>query len=241
MIRHQDNKIIFNEQVSFELPEWMHLDPHPETHPSDNELHLVAPDKGYKLVIALLTVDKTAKEFTEEIYEEYDSVQVLEQLYGMESASGIKGWATRFTCNGDLVEEVTLDLPGDPHTLFNMHYWKPLQSTDDGPFDRAIHEILKSVRMLQDNLSQPSENLKQPTTNVNKRRRGRQPDPIAYSKTYYYPNAIVTVRFPDISDEENERRMKRVKETAAEVIKEKIRIDRERERKEREAQEKQQE
>lgn len=65
----------------------------------------------------------------------------------------------------------------------------------------------------------------------------RQPDPIAYTKTYTYPNAIIRVHFPDISDEENERRMKRVKATAAELIKEKIKLDRERERKRKELQE----
>lgn len=70
MIRHQDNKIIFNEQVSFELPKGMQIDSHSETCPSENEIHLIVPNRGYKLVIALLTTDKPAKEFTEEIYEE---------------------------------------------------------------------------------------------------------------------------------------------------------------------------
>ena len=63
-------------------------------------------------------------------------------------------------------------------------------------------------------------------------RRGRQPDPIACTKTYYYPNGTSTVLFPDISDEENERRMNLIKQATIEVLKEKYRIERERKRKE---------
>ena len=39
-------------------------------------------------------------------------------------------------------------------------------------------------------------------------------------KTLVYPNMIVRVHFPDISDEENERRMQRIRIAAMEVLKE---------------------
>jgi hypothetical protein len=39
-------------------------------------------------------------------------------------------------------------------------------------------------------------------------------------QTFIYPNAIVRVHFPDISDEENERRMKKIYKSAAELLKE---------------------
>ena len=39
-------------------------------------------------------------------------------------------------------------------------------------------------------------------------------------RTYTYPNAIVRVHFPDITAEENERRMKLLYKAAAELLKE---------------------
>lgn len=70
--------------------------------------------------------------------------------------------------------------------------------------------------------------------NKNIHQRGCQPDPIACTQTFHSPGCTVHVHFPDISDEENERRMKLIKKSAAELIKEKIKLDRERERKHKE-------
>lgn len=39
-------------------------------------------------------------------------------------------------------------------------------------------------------------------------------------KTFTYPNAIVRVHFPDLSDEENNKRMKKIHKAAMELLKE---------------------
>ena len=39
-------------------------------------------------------------------------------------------------------------------------------------------------------------------------------------KVYTYPNAIVRVHFPDLTEEENKRRMKLLYQAAVEVLKE---------------------
>lgn len=39
-------------------------------------------------------------------------------------------------------------------------------------------------------------------------------------RTFTYPNAIVRVHFPDLTEEENKRRMKRLYQAAVEVLKE---------------------
>lgn len=39
-------------------------------------------------------------------------------------------------------------------------------------------------------------------------------------RVFEYPNAIVRVYIPDISDEENERRMERVRKAAADLLRE---------------------
>ncbi len=59
-------------------------------------------------------------------------------------------------------------------------------------------------------------------------------DKIAYSKTFHFPSGTVHVHFPDITEEENERRMEILKKATVELVKDQIRQKRERERKEKE-------
>ena len=54
----------------------------------------------------------------------------------------------------------------------------------------------------------------------------RTEDSIREVLTFHYPNATVRVYFPDISDEEHERRMKRIHDAAAELLKEAWRVER---------------
>ena len=223
MIRHQDNKIIFNEQVSFELPEGMHFDPHPETCPSENELHLITPDKGHKLVIALLTVDKSAREFTEEIYEEREGTNIVQPLGEIRSASGIGGWSTCVEYDDEVVNEITLDLPGEPHSLFNMHFCSLKHPQNNIPCSKAIYDILKTLRLLG---IDPSLSAKPSTTNANKKN-GRPPDPITHSRIFHYPGFTVEVFYPDISEEEAARRRKVLERAVINIAKAKIRSDRE--------------
>ena len=42
-------------------------------------------------------------------------------------------------------------------------------------------------------------------------------------KTFTYPNAIVRVHFPDLTDEEQKKRMKHIYKAAEALLKEKIR------------------
>ena len=39
-------------------------------------------------------------------------------------------------------------------------------------------------------------------------------------QTFTYPNMIVRVHYPDLTEEENKRRMKRLHQAAAEILKE---------------------
>lgn len=42
-------------------------------------------------------------------------------------------------------------------------------------------------------------------------------------RVFTYPNMIVRVHFPDLSEEENKRRMKKLHDAAAELLKETLR------------------
>ncbi len=45
-------------------------------------------------------------------------------------------------------------------------------------------------------------------------------------RTFTYPNAIVRVHIPDLTPEENERRMKAVRKATVDLMKEVIRLER---------------
>lgn len=51
----------------------------------------------------------------------------------------------------------------------------------------------------------------------------RPSDPIRETRTFYYPNMTIRVHFPDISDEERERRMKQIRDAAEKVLREQMR------------------
>lgn len=42
------------------------------------------------------------------------------------------------------------------------------------------------------------------------------------TKTFTYPNAIVRVHFPDLSDEEQKKRMKKIHKAAEELLKDEM-------------------
>lgn len=48
---------------------------------------------------------------------------------------------------------------------------------------------------------------------------GKCQDTYNRTKTYYFPRATIRVHFPDITEEENARRMKQVHKAAADLLK----------------------
>ena len=146
MILHHDHKLTYNGQATFELPNGMCFDFHPELPLWEDGFQLIAPDGSFTLVLAFLTVDKPAKIFAEEIFEERDIDHIIEPVHEIETIGGLKGYATAFAYTDEVVEEISLDLPGEQHALLNVRFWRRL----DRPYDeklwaQAKAEILASL------------------------------------------------------------------------------------------------
>ena len=148
MIRHQDHKFIYNEQVSFELPNGMCFDFHPETDLWEDGFQLIAPDGSFKLVLVFTTVDKSAQTFAAELYEERENIHVVEPVHEIVTAGGIKGYATLCEYTDEVVDEITLDLPGEHHALLNVHFWRQKKPYDQVLYEQAKQEFLCSVHAL---------------------------------------------------------------------------------------------
>lgn len=149
MILHHDHKLTYNGQVSFELPNGMCFDFHPENPLWEDGFQLIAPDRSFKLTLAFLTVDKSAQTFAAEIYEESDNLHAIEPVHMITTEDNLTGYATTYAYTDEVVEEVTLDLPGEHHALLHMCLWRRL----DWPYDEALYaqvksEILGSLRLV---------------------------------------------------------------------------------------------
>lgn len=147
MILHQDHKLIYNGQATFELPNGMCFDYHPDFSIWEDGFQLIAPDGSFTLTLTFLTADKPAKIFAEEIYVERDIDHIIEPIYEIETENGIKGYATSFAYTDEMVEEISLDLPGEHHALFNVRLWRRLdRSYDEQLWEKAKADVLRSVR-----------------------------------------------------------------------------------------------
>ena len=148
MIRHQDHKFIYNELAEFELPNGMCFNFHPETCLWEDGFQLMAPDDSFRLVLAFLFSDRSAQDFAAEIYEERESVHIVEPLHEIVTANGIKGWATLFEYTDEVVEEITLDFPEKPHALLNMRFWHRKKPYNQALYEQAKRDVLDSVRVI---------------------------------------------------------------------------------------------
>lgn len=145
MIQHQDHKLIYNGQASFELPNGICFDFHPDGCLWEDGFQLIAPNGSFTIVMAFLTVDKPAKEFAEEIFEERDNISTIEPIHEIETNGGIKGYATTFTYTDEVVEEITLDLPGERHALLNVRFWRLNKPYDERLYTQAKADILRTI------------------------------------------------------------------------------------------------
>lgn len=146
MILHHDHKLTYNGQVSFELPNGMCFDFHPETSLWEDGFHLIAPDGSFTLALTFLTVDKPARIFAEEIYEERDIYHLIELVHEMETEHGLKGYATSFDYTDEAVEEITLDLPGEQHALLNIRFsWRLDRPRNLRLYNQVKAEVLSTL------------------------------------------------------------------------------------------------
>ena len=148
MIRHQDHKFIYNELAEFELPNGMCFNFHPDTCLWEDGFQLMAPDDSFRLVLTFLTEDWSARNFAAEIYEERESVTIVEPMHEIVTAGGLVGWATLIEYTDEVVEEITIDFPDKPHALLNVRFWRRKKPYDQALYAQARQEVLDSVRAI---------------------------------------------------------------------------------------------
>lgn len=148
MILHHDNHFIYNCRASFKLPNDMAIDYSHEVEGID-DFRLVSPDESFKLLLGFLTVEKTAKTFTEEIYEHFDCITAIEPVHTIETPCGLSGYATSYDLGDEICEEFAIDLPGATHALFYARFSRLKDNDyDEITYEEAKEEILASIKEL---------------------------------------------------------------------------------------------
>lgn len=69
-------------------------------------------------------------------------------MHEIVTEGGITGYATLCEYTDEVVAEITLDLPGEHHALFNMRFWRRKKPYAQTLYAQAQHEVLDSVRMI---------------------------------------------------------------------------------------------
>ena len=146
MILHQNNHFIYNNQVAFTLPNGMCMNFHPENSMWEDGFQLIAPDASFQLTMTFLTTEKSAETFAKEIYEERENITILEPTHLIETTDSLQGYATRFAYTQEVVEEITLDLPGEHHALFHLRFWRLTGTFDEGLYASAKADILTGLQ-----------------------------------------------------------------------------------------------
>lgn len=148
MILHHDNHFIYNYRAAFKFPNNMAIDYSHEVEGID-DLRLVSPDGSFRLLLGFLTVEKTAKTFTEEIYEHFDCITAIEPVHAIETACGLCGYATSYDLTDEICEEFALDLPGATHALFYARFSRLKdKDCDEIAYEGVKEEILASIKEL---------------------------------------------------------------------------------------------
>lgn len=149
MMLHQDHRLIYNNCASIELPNGMCFDYNFEVEGKD-DFHLISPDGSFKLIIAFFSLEKSAKAFLEEVYEDKTLYTAIEPIHVINVAHGLKGYATAYEGGHEVYEEYAIDVDGPEHALFNL--WT-LRHKDrhynDELCKRAVDKVLTSLQLIK--------------------------------------------------------------------------------------------
>lgn len=151
MMLHQDHQFIYNNCASFELPNGMCFDYSFEVEGKD-DFHLISPDGSFKLIIAFFFLEKNAKAFLEELYEDKTLYNAIEPIHEFQVAHGLKGYATAYEAGHELYEEYAIDLDDSEHALFDLWTLR----CKDRPYNeelhkRAVDEVLAALQLIKQN------------------------------------------------------------------------------------------
>ena len=148
MIQHHHGHFTYNHHTTIRLPDGLCLDFSHEVI-REEAFELVAPDGSFRLVIELWETPRGAQTFTQEIYEEHDCITALEPVRAIQAPCGLSGYTTTYALSSEILEEIVLDLPGEPHALLNAWFSREKgKPFDETLYARAKAELLAGIRQV---------------------------------------------------------------------------------------------
>ena len=133
MIKHQDNKFIYEGIASVQLPSGMCI--HHENSYEDS-LQLVSPDGKLRLCVEFFSSSKSARDLIEELNDPVEH-EIIIPIRSIRTPTGVRGYVITYIESEDRYEEGTLDLGGDAR----FNYW--LREKRD---NRCGYSLLEQVK-----------------------------------------------------------------------------------------------
>ena len=115
MIKHQDNKFIYEGIASVQLPSEMCID---RENSYEDSLRLVSPDGKLRLCVEFFNSSKSAKELITELDDPAEH-EIILPIRAIRTPTGVRGYVITYQEGEDRYEEGTLDLGGDAR----FNYW----------------------------------------------------------------------------------------------------------------------
>ena len=148
MILHQNNRFIYNNRIAVRIPNGLCIDFTHEVIRTD-ALELIAPDNSFRLVVDFVDTHKGAQTFTEEIYEEHDSIATVTPIHAVKASCGLSGYAIAYALTAELLEEYVFAIPGAPAALINVWFSRIKDEPyDEHLFEQAKQEVLNSIELI---------------------------------------------------------------------------------------------
>lgn len=145
MILHNNGTFLYNNRLSFRLPNGMAIDYSHEVEGED-DFRLIAPDGSFKIALEFVERENDPQSFIEELFEEFEQLTVLEPQRVVEASCGLVGYATRYALTDEICEEIAFPIPGTPRALLDIVFWRRKDELYDRDlYTRAKEEILAGL------------------------------------------------------------------------------------------------
>ena len=115
MIKHQDNKFIYEGIASIPCPDGMQID---NENSYEDSLQLVSADGKLRLCVEFFNSSKSARELITELDDPAEH-EIILPIRAIRTPTGVKGYVITYQEGDERCEEGTLDLGGDAR----FNYW----------------------------------------------------------------------------------------------------------------------
>ena len=146
MLKHQNNKFIYNNAAAIKIPNNVYLDPNPDPCPVEGMV-LYSEDLRARVIVDFVETEKDASTFFLEECKGYDNYQCIKPLSAIRT-NGADGFTIVYSLDC-IYEEYAFSLHGDKPQLLNICIeQKKWATADPTQYAQLVAELLEGIEIL---------------------------------------------------------------------------------------------